>query len=135
MPFISAVGQLGTQSFRLACGGIVLLALALVGGAGPLTLLCFVSAGSFFLGSVAIGLNLYTPELYPTRMRAFASSVGGAWQRVAAAIGPVVIGALLPIYGLDSVFIYFGALAIIGAAITWRFAVETAGRKLEDVSP
>ena len=63
------------------------------------------------------GLNLYTAEIYPTRIRAFASSIGGAWQRVAAASGPIVVAYLLTGVGLNAVFAYFGVIAVIGAAV------------------
>ena len=68
--------------------------------------------------SVSLALNLYTGEIYPTRIRAFAGSVGGAWQRVAAAIGPNVVAWLLPDgTGLFALFLYFGGLAIIAGAL------------------
>jgi putative MFS transporter len=133
--FVDRVGRRRWFTGGLICGGAVLLPLAFISIDTAETLLFFVSAGSFFLSTVSIGLNLYTPELYPTRMRAFASSVGGAWQRVAAFLGPMVVGTLLPLYGLGSLFFYFGGLAILGGAITWCFAVETAGRELEEISP
>ena len=132
---VDRIGRRLCFTVGLAAGGLILLALWAVGVSSALILLVFVSASGFFISAVAIGLNLYTPELYPTRIRAFASSVGGAWQRVAAAIGPIVVGTLLPLYGLGPVFIYFGALAILGALITWWFALETAGRELEELSP
>lgn len=95
-------------------------------------LLAYASLGAALLGSVAIGLNLYTAELYPTRFRAFASSAGGAWQRVAAAAGPVVVGMLLP-GGLGGVLLYFGAMALAGAAVTVLFSMETKKAVLEDL--
>jgi MFS transporter, putative metabolite:H+ symporter len=116
-------------------GGVTLLSLAVVGPSTAVVLLVFVSIGAFFMSSAAIGLNLYTAELYPTRIRAFGGAVGGAWQRVAAAVGPLVVGYLAPIYGLGSVFFYFGGLAIIGAVVTAGFADETSRRSLEELSP
>lgn len=132
---VDRIGRRVWFTLGLACGGAILLALWAVGVRSAEMLLGFVSAGGFFISSVSIGLNLYTPELYPTRIRAFASSVGGAWQRVAAVIGPLVVGWLLPAYGIGPIFIYFGVLAIMGAVITWAFAIETAGRELEELSP
>jgi MFS transporter, putative metabolite:H+ symporter len=73
-------------------------------------------------------------EIYPTRIRAFASSVGGAWQRVAAASGPIVVAYLLTGAGLTFVFLYFGVVALIGAAVATAFTVETKNRSLETVS-
>jgi putative MFS transporter len=114
-------------------GGAMLLAIAWIGPQSATVLLAFICAGAFFMSTVAIGLNLYTAELYPTRFRAFASSVGGAWQRVAAAVGPLVVGALVS-GGLTGVFLYFGGIAIVGAVVAALFAVETKGRPLEIVS-
>jgi len=85
--------------------------------------------------TVAFSLYLYTAELYPTRIRALGNSIGGAWQRVAAGIGPNVVAGLLGAYGLRSVFVYFGVLALIGGALTWSYATETKGRTLEELSP
>ena len=113
----------------------VLLTLLVTGVPSAQALLAFVSAANFFAIAVALGLNLYNPEIFPTRIRGIATSVGGSWQRVAATAGPLVIGAVLPSFGLRPVFFYFGGLAVAGALLTLAFAPETSGRRLEDVSP
>ena len=119
----------------LFCGGATLLWLAFAGPASAERLLTFVSLGGFFMSSAAVGLNLYTAELYPTRVRALGGAIGGAWQRVAAAVGPLVVGYLGPAYGLGTVLLYFGGLAVAGAAVAYVWADETGGRALEEVSP
>ena len=96
--------------------------------------LIFVSFGMFFMSSLSLALNLYTSEIYPTRIRAFGGAVGGAWQRVAAFLGPNVIAWLLP-YGTSSLFLYFGGLALIGGVLSFFYAVETKGKTLEELSP
>jgi putative MFS transporter len=116
-------------------GAATLLTLGVVGPTTAHRLLAFVSIGGFFMSTAAISLNLYTSELYPTRVRAFGGAVGGAWQRVAAAVGPLVVGYLAPVYGLGTVFYYFGGLALLGAIVTYNFAIETGGRALEELSP
>jgi len=131
---IDRVGRRLWFSVALLLGGATLVALAVTGASSALMLLVFVSFSSFFMSSVAIGLNLYTAEIYPTRIRAFASSVGGAWQRVAAASGPIVVAYLLTGVGLNSVFAYFGVVALIGAAVAAGFTVETKNRSLEVAS-
>jgi putative MFS transporter len=115
-------------------GGVTLLVLAALGAGSATMLLIFVSIGSFFMSAVAIGLNLYTAEIYPTRIRAFASAIGGAWQRIAAATGPMVVAYLLTGSGLIAVFSYFGVIALIGAAIAAGFTVETKEQSLEMAS-
>ena len=132
---IDTVGRRIWFAVCLLTTGIVMFVLWALSPTTATVLLVLVSLGSIFLSGVAIGLNLYTPELYPTRIRAVGTSVGGSWQRVAAFLGPIVIGYLLPNYGLGSVFLYFGSLAVIGGVITVAFATETKGRVLEDLSP
>ena len=132
---VDRVGRKPLLTIGFFAGGVALLALFLTGVTTAMTLLIFVSIGTLFMGAVSIGLNLYTPELYPTRVRALGSSIGGAWQRVAAGIGPNVVAGLLGAYGLRSVFVYFGVLALAGGALTWAFATETKGRTLEELSP
>ncbi|MGC1778896.1 MAG: MFS transporter [Xanthobacteraceae bacterium] len=132
---IDRVGRRPWFTLALAGGGLSLLLLAWLGVSAATTLLIFVSLASFFMSGVAIGLNLYTAEIYPTRIRAFASSIGGAWQRVAAASGPIVVAAMLTHGSLTRVFVYFGVIALIGAGVAARFTVGTEQKSLEVVSP
>ena len=121
--------------FAFIGGAATMLTLAYVGPSSAVRLLTFVSIGAFFMSTGALGLNLYTSELYPTRVRAFGGAIGGAWQRVAAFTGPLVVGYLTQPYGLGPVFVYFGGLALIGGVVTYGFADETGGRSLEELSP
>jgi MFS transporter, putative metabolite:H+ symporter len=132
---VDRIGRRRWIATCLGCGGLVLLSLLVVGVDSAGTLLLLVSVGGFFISAVAIALNLYTPELYPTRIRGIASAVGGAWQRVAAAIGPVVLGILVGGGSLGLAFAYFGGLALLGAIVAALYAPETAGLTLEDVAP
>jgi putative MFS transporter len=131
---IDKIGRRLWFAGALFCGGVTLLVLAALGAESATMLLVFVSIGSFFMSAVAIGLNLYTAEIYPTRIRAFASAVGGAWQRIAAATGPMVVAYLLTGSGLIAVFSYFGVIALIGAAVAAGFTVETKEQSLEMAS-
>ena len=129
---IDSAGRRRWFTGAFVLGGLLLCFVAYRQPASPGELLGYMCVGAALLGSVAIGLNLYTAELYPTPFRAFASSVGGAWQRVAAAAGPLVVGALLP-RGLGEVFLYFGVTALTGGAITLLFAMETKQAVLEEL--
>jgi MFS transporter, putative metabolite:H+ symporter len=131
---IDKIGRRIWFSGALLCGGATLLILAALGVTSAMMLLAFVSISMFFMSAVAIGLNLYTAEIYPTRIRAFASAVGGAWQRIAAATGPNVVAYLLTGSGLTAVFTYFGVIALVGAAIAAAYTVETKEQPLETVS-
>jgi putative MFS transporter len=131
---IDKIGRRVCFASALFGGGVTLLILAALGADSATALLVFVSIGSFFMSAVAIGLNLYTAEIYPTRIRAFASAIGTAWQRVAAATGPNVVAYLLTGSGLTAVFSYFGVIAVIGAAIAAGYTVETKEQPLETAS-
>lgn len=132
--FIDYVGRRAWFTGAFILGGLILLALWPVGTDTAEKVLIFVTAGSFFISSLALAINLYTSEIYPTRIRAFAGAVGGAWQRVAAILGTNVVAWLLP-FGTGSLFLYFGGLAIVGGILSFFFAVETKGKSLEELSP
>jgi MFS transporter, putative metabolite:H+ symporter len=89
---------------------------------------------SAWLGSMNMTIFLYTAEIYPTRMRALGVSWGSFWLRAAATVGPLIVGFVLPRYGISGVFLAFSIFAIIGC-IAATFMIETRRRVLEEVSP
>ena len=93
------------------------------------------SAANLFVPSVALALYTYTPELYPTRMRALGISMASAWLRLAAIIGPLLVGAILARSDIHWVFLIFGAALLIGSSVTALFAEETREQVLEVLSP
>src|SRR5262249_39799019 len=99
------------------------------------TVRMLVIASFFFITWLAISLSTYTAELYPTEMRALGCGVGNAWLRFASVICPYLVGWLLPVFGINSVFLMFGSFALVGGIVTVLFAIETRGRVLEELSP
>jgi MFS transporter, putative metabolite:H+ symporter len=144
-----AVGLIGTLICALAIdhvGRRPWFALSFMGAAVALALLAstptptaqqvltYMTIAYFFVSSINIGVYLYTPELYPTRVRALGVGTATAWLRLASIIGPTVVGMMIG-SGLPAVFVTFAAVAGIAAVITGLFAVETEGRVLEEASP
>ncbi|MEN3266560.1 MFS transporter [Pseudonocardia sp.] len=87
------------------------------------------------ISPVTAGLYLYTPELYPTRMRAWATATGSSLNRVASAIGPILVGALLGAgLGLGSVFAAFGVIGLVGLVVMAWLGIETKQRVLEELA-
>jgi putative MFS transporter len=83
-----------------------------------------------------LGVYLYTPELYPTRMRAWATAMGSSMNRVASFIAPSIVGFILAEY--DSVSLVFTMMALVclwGAFVMWMWGEETKRRVLEEISP
>ncbi|MYW65210.1 MFS transporter [Streptomyces sp. SID8379] len=132
------VDRAGRRKVITGCLGgaaAVLLVLAWLGAHTPVQVLIWTSlAAVFFFGS-NICLYLYTPELFPTRMRALGSSVGGALNRLGVILGPIVVGAVYAGGSIGTVFVVLGAVALVGAVVAGFGAEETAGRRLEEVSP
>ena len=87
------------------------------------------------LQTIAFSLYLYSAELYPTRLRAIGTGFGSAWLRAGSSIGPVLVGFIVADVGIRYVFLAFAAIALIGGLITARFAIETKGKVLEELSP
>lgn len=112
-----------------------LVAILLDATAWPVLLVASLLMG-LGISPITAGLYLYTPELYPTRMRAWATAAGSSLNRVASAIGPIVVGVLLGAgLGLASVFLVFGVVAAVGLVVMAWLGIETRQRVLEELAP
>jgi len=90
---------------------------------------------SVFLGLNAQGAYLYTSELFPTRMRGWASSTGRGAGLVASIIAPIAVGALLASsLGVAGVFGLFALMNVLGVIVIRTLGVETKRAVLEDIS-
>ena len=119
----------------LLFSGAVLLILWAVGARSAIQVLVLASAAQMALSSMTVGLYLYTPELYPTRLRALGSSVGSAWLRIASVIGPAVVGFVVARAHLAGAFLLFGIVLLVASGINRAFGTETKGQILEKISP
>jgi putative MFS transporter len=131
---IDYVGRRAWFALALAGSSVFLGILWLNGATTPQDVLIYGSGAYFFATAAAIGVYLYTPELYPTRVRAIGVSTATAWLRLASMAGPTIVGTMIG-YGLGSVFLTFGLVALLAAVVVGTFAIETKGRILEEVSP
>lgn len=78
---------------------------------------------------------LYTAELFPTRMRAWATSTGSTISRIGSFIAPTAVGSLLDAnFGIVSVYLMFAAMGCLGIAAIVFLGPETSQGALEDVS-
>ena len=76
----------------------------------------------------------YTPELYPTAIRATGAGVAAAVGRTGGIIGPFLTPVLVPVFGQTGVFAMFMALLVVTALAVFALAEETRGRSLEEIS-
>ncbi len=102
----------------------------------PGGLLAAVFAG--LLGFANIGawvlVYIYTPELYPTALRATGVGAAGTVGRVGAVAAPYAVGLLSKGLGVGAAFFGFGGLLLAGALATVVLAEETRGKTLEQIS-
>ncbi len=132
---LDAIGRKRLFSIGFLIGCLPLLAFLFLGQVSAPVVLVMVASGFAFISPLALGLATYTAESYPNHMRALGGGVAGAWQRGASIVGPLLVGYVLPHYGINSVFVMFGAFALVGGIICVSFATETRGRVLEELSP
>jgi MFS transporter, putative metabolite:H+ symporter len=86
---------------------------------------------SFTTGS----LFIYTAELSPTRMRAWATATGSSVNRLVGFIAPTIVGALLATQlGIGGVFGLLLVTSLIGFITMKFFGIETRQRVLEELS-
>ena len=132
---IDRVGRRRWFAGALAGTGIALAALGLL-GAGTVTMVLGLSLVTLFcISSLNLAIYLYTPELYPTRLRAAGCGVALAWARIGSIVAPPMIGWGMASGGLGVIFLALGVIALAACAITALYATETTKRILEEVSP
>jgi MFS transporter, putative metabolite:H+ symporter len=132
------IDRTGRKAWFTGAFALAACSLGLLGFLGPSTAsIVFVLTGLTLFGitSLNLAIYLYTPELYPTRLRAQGVGIALAWSRVAGMIAPPVIGWGMSNDGLAAVFGGLGVIALLAALVTGFFAIETKQRVLEEVSP
>jgi putative MFS transporter len=128
-----AGSALGALLFWLPGAGV----LSLDAGATALWIIVWGSVISFFnLGAWGV-IYTYTPELYPTRIRARGAGLAAAVGRLGGIIGPYVPGLWLAVAGLGGragLFALFAGVLLLIAGAVALLGEETRGRSLEEIA-
>jgi putative MFS transporter len=130
---IEVTGRRPWYIFAFSMAGLACLGLWLWSAPAARAVLVLTSITLFFANSIAMVVFLHTPEIYPTRMRAFATSIASVWLRVASIIAPLFVGFTVARSSLSIVFLVFGLTAWFAAFVA-RFSIETKGRVLAEVA-
>jgi putative MFS transporter len=81
------------------------------------------------------GAYLYHPELFPTRIRSWATSTGRAARSLASIVAPVALGQILVSeYGVSGAFAMFFFVSLVGLITMVWLGVETKSRSLEQIA-
>ena len=132
-----AIDRIGRRRWATACfvvGAVLLAALGSFASGAVTAVIVLVTLSYGIVGSVNAVLYLYTPEVYPTRMRAIGTGAATCWLRLASAAAPLLVGYFVAARGTGAVFLMFAAAGVIGA-LAATFMLETRNRRLEDIAP
>ncbi|MDI0275249.1 MFS transporter [Bacillus safensis] len=131
---IDKVGRKRWATIAFVLTGVLLTALWISGANSPESVIYLGSAAYGMMGTITVLLYLYTPEIYPTRMRVIGTAFATAWLRLASAIAPIMIGFILEVSGVSTIFILFASVTVVGAILAFKM-IETREKVLEDIAP
>lgn len=131
---IDKVGRKRWATIAFVLTGALLTALWISGATSPESVIYLGSAAYGMMGTITVLLYLYTPEIYPTRMRVIGTAFATAWLRLASAIAPIMIGFILEVSGVSTIFILFASVTVVGAILAFKM-IETREKVLEDIAP
>ena len=130
---VDVIGRKYTLSLFLLMSGV---ASYFFGNAGtPESLLMWGAIMSFFnLGAWGV-IYTYTPELYPTNIRALGSGWAAGFGRLGGMIAPALVGVMLANQlGINNVFMMFAAVLVAVASIVLGLGIESRQKSLEEIS-
>lgn len=130
---IDRIGRRRWVMATFVLGGMMLCTLGLFGAQSVVAVMILGTLSYGIIGSTNAVLYLYTPEIYPTRMRAIATGLATSWLRLASAAAPTLVGLMVGAQGIASVFLMFAGVSVVGALAATRM-IETQNRRLEDIA-
>lgn len=80
------------------------------------------------------GIYAYTPEIFPTHLRATGVGTSSSFGRIGAIIAPIMVGMIYPVLGFAGVFGITTCVLLVGALTVLILGVPTRGLALEDIS-
>ena len=103
--------------------------------ASPGEVLLFGALLAFFnLGAWGV-LYTYTPELYPTAIRALGSGYAAGFGRIGSMIAPAMVGMLIGgQMGSASIFMLFAGVFVVVSAVVMGLGVESRKKSLEEIA-
>ena len=95
-----------------------------------ITAMCY----AFFADIGSLAMTVYTPEVYPVRIRGKGTALAMGWGRFGGMVSPLVAGILISGENLMYVWALMAAFLFTAAGLTFVLAHETSGRNLETVA-
>lgn len=128
------IERLERKYFFLACSIVVAVAVTLYGEASTAGVVVMLGSVCVLgMQAAIVGLYAYSPEIFPTAVRAQGMAAGFSGGRVTNIFGSFVVSGLYYAFGYYSVFLFVGACWIVGGLIVAVFGPLATGRLLQDV--
>ena len=89
---------------------------------------------AFFAQAVTGAVYTYTPEQYPTTVRASALGLASGAGRIGSISAPLLVGVAIGSVGFFGIFATMTAMLLVAVAVTLAWGPRTAGRGLEDIA-
>ncbi len=132
--WIDRIGRKTWTAAAFLAGGLCLAMLGFSGARNVAAVIVLSTLSYGIIGSANAVLYLYTPEVYPTRMRVIGTGLATSWLRIASAVSPTVVGFMVAADGIRSVFLMFAATSLVGIWAAMRM-IETRDQRLEEIAP
>lgn len=127
------------RRFVLIANGLLSAASGVVYGwvlidhASPAVILIMGIVVSFFVSAMFGAIHVYGPEQYPTSVRTTGYGTARIFGNIGATLGPIIIGFVLPAFGVFGVFCVISGAFVIAAAFVLVMGTETKGRTLDNI--
>lgn len=118
-------------SFVLCAASLILAGVFHASTVYVVATFCAMAMG--FLACGFITAYVYTPELYPTSIRAMGCGLGGAWLKVSAIFAPGIIASTIGSGNLSIAFYGLAVVPLLAAVTVFYLGIETKGQVLEEL--
>jgi putative MFS transporter len=98
----------------------------------PAQIMTFAGLTVFFLSLGSTAIYTYTPELYPTEIRATAMGIASAWGRVGAVTMLLVFGHFFAVLGKSLLFLIIDPVLIVALIVVLCVGPPTRGKPLQE---
>lgn len=121
-----------TIALYLAGSAVSALCLSQAGSAD--SIVASAAVMSFFLNGCYAGLYTYTPESFPTSIRATGCGFASAFGRLGSILAPSIIGFFYSSLGFAGVFTMTGLVLVTGVFVLLVWGLSTRGYSLETLA-
>lgn len=132
LPLVDWIGRRPIIIIGAVAAGLLQLLFGLQAALIGLVLIGYALA--FFHDGGFSGVAPYTPELYPTRLRATGVGWANGAGRLAAILAPLLVGILVAVSNPYIVFVLFAVSFLLAALVVTLLGNETKGQVLEQAS-